>query len=278
MPYREGLIIDGAELIIRSIMATEPNHWFRIKFDEDNDRTEIYTANGTMRIETLGGLLELIATTLRSGGPLTIQTPSGNTLTLEPGDGTLTINADVVSGVYKRVVESYAGLVDYTTVHAAITPDGAAHSDVTQPDAARNMTLLISNTATTAQTPSGGDVVITGTSWDGVTSISETLTVPATSIAGLGSSTVTGSLAFLSISSITFYTETNTNITVEVRSGDLLGLANQITAVADVYKAVVNGSQVTPTVNATNNTVDVGGIAAGANITVWYRALLRKWS
>jgi len=163
--------------------------------------------------------------------------------------------------------------VDY--VHAAITPDGAEHTDTTNPDVPRNVMIRITNTdGANPQTPDGGDIVVEGVDAKG-NSISETLTVPNTEIAAGGTSDVYGSKAFATVTKVTYYSESNTNITVSVGISDKLGLSNPIYATGDVYKVKKNNADIAvPTVDVTNGTVDCATITGGDDFTIYYRSNL----
>jgi len=163
--------------------------------------------------------------------------------------------------------------VDY--VHAAITPDGADHTDTTNPDVPRNVMIRITNTDSgNPQTPDGGDIVIRGIDARGI-SISETLTVPNTEIAAGGHTDIYGSKAFATVTKVTYYSESNTNITVSVGISDKLGLSNPIYSSGDVYKVKKNNADIdVPSVDVTNGTVDCTTISDGDDFTIYYRSNL----
>jgi len=163
--------------------------------------------------------------------------------------------------------------VDY--VHAAITPDGADHTDTTNPDVPRNVMIRITNTDSgNPQTPDGGDIVIRGVDTKGI-SISETLTVPNTEIPAGGHIDVYGNKAFATVTKVTYYSESNSNITVSVGISDKLGLSNPIYSSGDVYKVKKNNADIAvPTVDVTNGTVDCATIANGDDFTIYYRTNL----
>ena len=163
--------------------------------------------------------------------------------------------------------------VDY--IHDAITPDGGEHTDTTNPDVPRNVMIRITNTdSANPQTPDGGDIVIEGMDARGV-SISETLTVPNSEIAAGGTSDIFGSKAFSTVTKITYYSETNSNITVSIGISDKLGLSNLIYSTTDVYKVKKNNADIgVPSVDVTNRTVDCATITDGDDFTIYYRSSL----
>jgi len=163
--------------------------------------------------------------------------------------------------------------VDY--IHDAITPDGGEHTDTTNPDVPRNVMIRITNTdSANPQTPDGGDIVIEGMDARGI-SISETLTVPNSEIAAGGTSDIFGSKAFSTVTKITYYSETNSNITVSIGISDKLGLSNLIYSTTDVYKVKKNNADIgVPSVDATNRTVDCATITDGDDFTIYYRSSL----
>ncbi|RLC79067.1 MAG: hypothetical protein DRJ03_24160 [Chloroflexi bacterium] len=163
--------------------------------------------------------------------------------------------------------------VDY--VHVAITPDGAEHTDTTNPDVPRNVMIRINNTdGSNPQTPDGGDIVIEGIDARGI-SISETLTVPNSEIPAGGHTDVYGDKAFATVTKVTYYSESNTNITVSVGISDKLGLSNLIYSSGDVYKVKKNNADIdVPSVDVTNGTVDCATISDGDDFTIYYRTNL----
>ena len=163
--------------------------------------------------------------------------------------------------------------VDY--VHAAITPDGTDHTDTTNPDVPRNVMIRITNTdGSNPQTPDGGDIVVRGKDAKGI-SISETLTVPNSEIPAGGHTDIYGNKAFATVTKVTYYSESNSNITVSVGISDKLGLSNPIYSSGDVYKVKKNNADIdVPTVDVTNGTVDCATIANGDDFTIYYRTNL----
>jgi len=162
-------------------------------------------------------------------------------------------------------------------VHPAIVPNGLTKTAVSSPDVPRNTMIRITNThATLAQTPSGGNIVVKGTSARGKP-FSETLTVPATPIPAGGTLDVFGSRAFAIVSQLIYYTETNVNITVSVGTSDRLGLSNIIHYAEEVFK-IKRGTVSMPVgvVDVVNRTVDLAPITSGDDITIWYRSNLNN--
>jgi len=135
--------------------------------------------------------------------------------------------------------------------------------------------IRINNTdGSNPQTPDGGDIVIEGIDARGI-SISETLTVPNSEISAGSHSDVYGSKAFATVTKVTYYSESNSNITVSVGISDKLGLSNPIYSSGDVYKVKKNNADIdVPTVDVTNGTVDCATIANGDDFTIYYRTNL----
>jgi len=184
-------------------------------------------------------------------------------------------------GSIKNIYEFHSDLftnvlaedVDY--VHAAITPDGAEHIDTTNPDVPRNVIIRITNTdGSNPQTPDGGDIVIEGIDTRGI-SISETLTVPNSEIPAGGHTDVYGDKAFATVTKVTYYSESNSNIVVSVGISDKLGLSNPIYSSGDVYKVKKNNADIdVPAVDVANGTVDCATITNGDDFTIYYRSNL----
>jgi hypothetical protein len=151
-----------------------------------------------------------------------------------------------------------------TGIHANITGNGATQNittAITNPDESRNATITISNNSS----PSG-NVVITGLVRG--TSTTETLAI----VAG---STVQGNKAFDTVTNIQIPAGVSGSDTVSVGWGDKVGLTNEISAVAKVYKVVINAADVTSTyvtskVNATYGTIDFTTIGAYQDIKIFY--------
>ncbi|MCL0070519.1 right-handed parallel beta-helix repeat-containing protein [Dehalococcoidia bacterium] len=162
-----------------------------------------------------------------------------------------------------------------THVRPAITPDGLAHTDVTSPDVPRNAMLRITNTdGVNAQTPSGGNIVVEGVDARGNT-ISETLTVPATSIPAGGTLDIFGSRAFATVSKVTYYSETNPNITVSVGIANRIGLPVHSSNFERVYRVVRNGAtEAVGAVDPVNGTVNLGMITTGDDFLIHYKVNL----
>jgi len=101
-------------------------------------------------------------------------------------------------------------------VHAAITLGAAAQTittSITNPPCARNITITCTHGAGSNMS---GDVVITGTNILGET-ISETIAEGA-------DGTIQGTVAFKTVTSIAVPVKTNTNDTVAIGYGDILGV------------------------------------------------------
>lgn len=156
-------------------------------------------------------------------------------------------------------------------IRAAIIPDGLTHTSVTSPDVPRNIMIRITNTdGANPQTPSGGNIVVHGINARGF-AVFETLSVPATSISAGRTSDVFGVVAFARVTSIDYYPETNTNITVSVGISNRIGLGNSVYTSEDVFKVTRNGVCIIRIVDPTNDTINLTTIIAGDDITIWHR-------
>ena len=166
---------------------------------------------------------------------------------------------DTFSGNY---VEHFMDVLPPVTlhVHAQMTGTGSEQNittALTNPDVPRNLVVTFGAGAGT------GDVVITGTLADGTTAQTENFTFAA-------STPVIGEKAFATVTQITIPNSME-GFTVDVGLDNLLGLTNSVNAAGDVYKATLDGADVTVgTVNTTNNTVDCGTIAANSDYTFRY--------
>jgi len=131
---------------------------------------------------------------------------------------------------------------------------------ITSPDVPRNVSVTYGTVGSSA-----GNVTITGTLADGTTAQTETFAI------GAGDETVIGAKAFATITQITIPDTFYATTTIDVGIDNLLGLANSISAEADIYAVTLDGIHIaTGTGDTTNNTLDCGTIAANSDYTVWY--------
>ena len=139
----------------------------------------------------------------------------------------------------------------------------------------RNVTADVDFSRAEATTTVTGTLVVTGTNAQG-TSTTDTLTI--------STNAATGVVAFSQITSVAWTItaisggDTATGSTddgnLEVGSGNVIGLANGITAAADVYKVIEDGADIsTYTANATYNTIDFATDPDASNdYVIYYRA------
>ncbi|MCL0029783.1 right-handed parallel beta-helix repeat-containing protein [Dehalococcoidia bacterium] len=212
-----------------------------------------------------------------TAGPNTSGRISGNNLA-QAGSRVPINNAQPDKVVmFKNEMELFMDVLaaSATHIHPAIIPDGLAHTDVTSPDVPRNAMIRITNTDTVnAQTPVGGNIVIEGMDARG-RSVSETLAVPATSIPAGGTSDVFGSKAFAIVSKVTYYSETNTAITVSVGIANRIGLPACSSNFDGVFRVARNGvTEAVGAVDLLNSTVDLGTITTGDDFLIHYRVNL----
>ena len=177
----------------------------------------------------------------------------------------------------QQFVEHHMDVLAASAIHvrADINPDGLTHTDVTSPDIPRNIMSRITNIdRANPQTPSGGNIVVHGIDARGFT-VSETLVVPATSIPAGGTLDIFGSIAFAKVTLVTYYSETNTNITVSLGISNKIGLGNPIHTAGDVFKIRRNALDINVgVVDLVNRTVDLSPITTGDDITIFYKANL----
>jgi len=151
---------------------------------------------------------------------------------------------------------------DTDGIHANITGNGAIQNittAITNPDESRNATI-------TGSTGASGDVVLTGL----VRGTSDTETIALN-----GTTTVQGNKAFDTFTNIKVPAELTSPKTVSIGWGDKVGLTYEISAVAKVYKVVINSIDVTSTyvtskVNATYSTIDFSTIGVWQDIKIFY--------
>ena len=151
---------------------------------------------------------------------------------------------------------------DTDGIHANITGNGAVQNittAITNPDEARNATI-------TGSAGASGDIVLTGL----VRGTSDTETIALD-----GTTTVKGNKAFETVTNIKVPASLTSPKTVSIGWGDKIGLTYEITAVAKVYKVVINAIDVTSTyvttkVNATYSTIDFSTISAYQDMKIFY--------
>lgn len=169
--------------------------------------------------------------------------------------GGVAIKARDVATVEWTAVQ--AATASTTAVHAAVTDTGApvtVTTAITAPPCARNITATAGGTNTDIKAIA---VVVTGTNIAGE-AITETLPVFTVDTAG----TVTGSKAFLTVTSITIPAHDGTGATTAIGFGDKLGLPAKFSRnpVRRTFLAnVLEGTDATVAVSATayeSNTVD----------------------
>jgi hypothetical protein len=156
---------------------------------------------------------------------------------------------------------------DADGIHAAITGNGASQditTGITNPDYARNASILTTNVAT----PSG-NVTITGL----VRGVSTTDV-----IAIVAGGTAYGVKAFDTITNINIPAGVSASDTVTVGFSDKIGLSNPITSAADVFKKKINNedktSELSGNVNITYHTVDCGTVVANEEMEIRYKCIL----
>jgi hypothetical protein len=82
-----------------------------------------------------------------------------------------------------------------------------------------------------------------------------------------------GQKAFATISKITVPSTCGASSTIVMGVGDKVGLSNGLHGQNGVYKLRKNAADIVPlpAVDTTNSTIDLGTIAQGDDVTVWYR-------
>ena len=240
------------------------------------DDAEVYFGStNTHTISTDAGIYKVYLTHTGVFGSTTGSIPDNSILL-----AWVTIAASVVSDVTDKrtflfhsisrvICQHFQDLLaaDADGIHAAITGTGASQditTGITNPDYARNASILTTNVAT----PSG-DVTITGL----VRGISATDMI--TIVAG---GTAYGVKAFDTITNINIPSGVSASDTVTVGFSDKIGLANSIAGASSVYKKKVNNedktSELAGNINATYYTVDCGTIIANMDMELRYNSVL----
>ena len=152
-------------------------------------------------------------------------------------------------------------------IHAAITGNGAIQNittGITNPDYARNASILTTNVAT----PSG-DVKIVGIVMG--KNDEESITI-------IPGSTAYGNKPFDTVSKIVLPAGVSASDTVTVGFSDKIGLDNPIVVIGDVFKKKVNNedktSELSTKVNATYHTVDCATIIVNEDMLLKYKSIL----
>jgi len=122
-----------------------------------------------------------------------------------------------------------------------------------QPDFARNITVTVA--ATTAGHVAAGNIVVAGKDMSGA-AISENLSVTADTPA-----TITGSLAFASVTSVTVPVQDGDSVTIDVGWGKKFGIPYKLATSALAILKLFDGSADTGTVTASATTLAENVIA-----------------
>ena len=152
---------------------------------------------------------------------------------------------------------------DTDYVHAAIVGTGSSQditTSITHPDFGRNITV-------TSTAGSVGVVTITGTTADGTTGATDAITI-------VDGGTANGVKAFVTVTNINVSDALISPEEVTIGIGDVIGLANAISAEADVYMKTVDGveefGEISGNGNTTYNTLDCATIVQNEDITLYY--------
>ncbi|MBA7553191.1 hypothetical protein ES705_45778 [subsurface metagenome] len=181
-----------------------------------------------------------------------------------------TVVIDKRNFIMQRVISQHFQdllVTNASGIHAAIPGTGVEQDiteDITNPDYARNISILTTNVAT----PSG-DVKIVGIVRG--KNDEEEITI----IAG---STAYGNKPFDTISKIVIPAGVSASDTVTVGFSDKIGLDNPIVVVGDVFKKKINNedktSELSEKVSATHHTVDCGTVVENEDMLLKYKSIL----
>lgn len=164
-----------------------------------------------------------------------------------------------------------AAAADTNAVHAAVTDTGVQQvvtTGITNPPSPRNITATSGGTATDI---ADVQVVIAGTNVNDE-AITETLPIFTENSA----TTVVGSKAFKTVTSITIPAHDGLGATTEIGFGDKLGLYDKLSANTVLAAALGGVREATaPTVAVSSsaedgNTVDLNSALNGTQVDVWY--------
>jgi hypothetical protein len=132
---------------------------------------------------------------------------------------------------------------------------------LTSPDYPRNVVVVLASAAQRA----AGTVQIDGITPLGVADF-ESLTMTAIT----DTQTLTGSRPWATITSITIPEQTGA-ITMTVSLGKKFGVGKALVAGADVFAVLQNGAVVAATVVPEVGSVEVSGVTANDDLTIWYK-------
>lgn len=205
-------------------------------------------------------------------------------ITIEQGNLGIGGKLDVQSGIL-NVHETFIDIaaasqtaycdvdISTATLIAATTTQTLANADYTDIITPRNVTAVVTFDTGVATTTVTGTLTVTGTTTRG-TSTTESITVSTTSATGnIAWRTIT-SLAW-SITAISGRAD-STEASLQVGSGNKIGLSNDITAAGDVYKVIATGaleSSSSYTLSTTYDTIDFSDDPDGSSdYEVYYKA------
>jgi len=191
--------------------------------------------------------------------------PSTGTVTATEfvGGGAGLTGVTAMANYIQHFMDLDAAATDY--VHAAITGTGGSNdvsTEITNPDYGRNVTVTCTNT----NSPSG-NVTITGNLADGTTAQTDIIAI----VAG---DTATGVKPFVTVTNINVPAGVPAEDSVTIGIGDVLGLANAISAESDIYNITVDGvnafASISGNADTTYNTIDMSTISQNSDVTIYY--------
>ncbi len=215
--------------------------------------------------------------TITSSSDITLTPAVNHSVTIAlRGSGTFKVGSDAnnitidSNGNLKRngtattnnAVETFTSLLASNPTAVTTTPCTGLEfttSTITQPDVPR--TITVSHTGGNVS----GAITLTGTLADGSTETSESLTINP-------NATAVSQKAYATITSIRIPSTCGNTSDLSFGTSSRIGLANSLHGQNGVYKIKKNATDIPLVpVDTTNSTVDMGALADGDSVTIWYR-------
>jgi hypothetical protein len=199
----------------------------------------------------------------------------GNTLL----DGTVTTTSGLINEHETWLTVALSSNVAYleSAISTATLVAGATtftlSIDYDMVEHCRNATIDVNYATGESTSTFTGSILLTGVNTKGA-STTETINVSTNS--------ATGVVAWSKISTMVLTTTSiisgdNSTAIIKIGAGDKLGLANNITAAADLYKIIENSADVQTggTLNTTYDTYTPATVPNGTNYELYYKAISR---
>jgi len=182
---------------------------------------------------------------------------------VDGGEGAGILNFEVTVNHVEHFMDLHAANTTYCHVAEVGSGESKDVPVTVNPDVPRNVSI----TTTEVAAPTGTVIVHGVLAADGAATTEDIVITAGT--------TVYGVKAFATVSKYVIPASVTAADTVALGISDKIGLANSISAEADIYKKTVDGvdesDEISTKGNADNNTLDCAPVVANEDITIWYQ-------